>query len=320
MYILLLRYLQKRKHKRTFTFFRDTKVQCRWIWNWMQMKMENIKKWHICLLLAAHSLLCISLVVTKKIRLLLLLTAISAISGDCWGTCRAQLRLLPDCDASSTQKQISSVVQHFRANQNLFWTGAPSKARNGMSEGGLHCKLLESGKSNIIAGIEAHRFCLLYMLYRITWWGEGKSTSIMQSPAAYTLPVKLLTSANDFLMIGPSIPQSCLTNSHPHTCARHTSHTSAPTHIRNEFYQGNCIRLNGSLQTPFPLTLLYSISNEMLSFPCMTYLSQTQYVWCLHAPNDCLCVRRRKLSYQTAASVMQCFPKSDCTLQIRITA
>lgn len=25
----------------------------------------------------------------------------------------------------------------------------------------------------------------------------------MQSPAAYTLPVKLLTSTNDFLMIGP---------------------------------------------------------------------------------------------------------------------
>lgn len=137
-----------------------------------------------------------------------------------------------------------------------------------MSEGGLHCKLLESGKSNIIAGIEAHRFCLLYMLYRITWWGEGKSTSIMQSPAAYTLPVKLLTSANDFLMIGPSIPQSCLlTNSHTHTCAHHTLHTSAPTHIHNEFYQGNCIRFNGSLQTPFPLTLLYSISNKMLLFP-----------------------------------------------------
>lgn len=213
-----------------FIFFRDTKVQCRWILNWMQMKMENIKKWHICLLLTTHSFLSIFLAVTKKIRLLLLLTIILAISGDCWGTYSAQLHLLPDCDASSTQKQISSLVQHFRANQNLFWTRAPSKARNGMSEGGVHCKLLESGKSNIIAGIEAHRFCLLYMVYRITWWGEGKSTSIMQSPAAYTLPVKLLTSANDFLMIGPSIPQSCLlTNSHAHI---HThTHTTHCTHL-----------------------------------------------------------------------------------------
>lgn len=93
-------------------------------------------------------------------------------------------------------------------------------------------------KSNIIAGSEAHTFCLFYILYRITQWGEGKSTSIMQSPAAYTLPVKLLTSTNDFLMIGPSIPQSCLltnnhTHKHTHThCTNSLPHTSIMSFIK----------------------------------------------------------------------------------------
>ena len=81
----------------------------------------------------------------------------------------------------------------------------------------------------------SHTFCAFYILYRITQWGEGKSTSIMQSPAAYTLLVKLLTSTNDFLMIGPSIPQSCLlTHTHTHT-ARYTHslpHTFIMTFIK----------------------------------------------------------------------------------------
>lgn len=136
---------RKENTKERLIFCGDSKVQYRWILNWMQMKMENIKKWHIWLLLATKSR--ISLAMKKKIRLLLLLTVISAISGDCWRTCRAQLHLLPDFDASSTQEQISSLVQHFRANQSSLWTGAPSKARNGMSEGGLHCKLLDLQKA-----------------------------------------------------------------------------------------------------------------------------------------------------------------------------
>lgn len=60
----------------------------------------------------------------------------------------------------------------------------------------------------------------------------------MQSPAAYTLPVKLLTSTNDFLMIGPSIPQSCLltnnhTHKHTHThCTNTLPHTSIMSFIK----------------------------------------------------------------------------------------
>lgn len=119
-------------------------------------------------------------------------------------------------------------------------------------------------------------FCLFYILCRITRWGEGKSTSIMQSPAAYTLPVKLLTSTNDFLMIGPSIPQSCLltnTLTHTHT---HIYHAFAPTHNHNEFYQGKYMWFNGSLQMPFPLTLLYLSSNKMLLFPrCHLFFWET---------------------------------------------
>lgn len=37
----------KENTKEKFIFLRHTKVQHRWIQNWMQMKMENIKKWHI---------------------------------------------------------------------------------------------------------------------------------------------------------------------------------------------------------------------------------------------------------------------------------
>lgn len=145
IYILLLQNSQKRKHKGEHPFFRILKccadefwIGCKWKWK----ILGNDTFW---LLLATNS--SIFLAVTKKIRLLLLLTVLSAIPGDCWGTYRAQLHLLPDFDASSTQEQISSLVQHFRANQNLFWTGAPSKAQNGLSEGGLHCKLLDLGKA-----------------------------------------------------------------------------------------------------------------------------------------------------------------------------
>lgn len=46
-----------------------------------------------------------------------------------------------------------------------------------------------------------------------------------------------------------------------------TLHTFAPTHIHNEFYQGKYMWFNGSLQMPFPLTLLYLSSNKMLLFP-----------------------------------------------------
>ncbi len=106
----------------------------------------------------------------------------------------------------------------------------------------------------------------------------------MQSPAAYTLPVKLLTSTNDFLMIGPSIPQSCLlTNTHTRT---HTPHTCAPTHIHNEFYQGKYMWFNGSLQMPFPLTLLYLSSNKMPLFPSCHLFFWRRHVRCMNTPND----------------------------------
>lgn len=113
-------------------------IGCKWKWK----VLRNDTFW---LLLATTS--SIFLAVKKKIRLLQLLMVISAISGDCWGAYRAQLRLVPDFDASSTQEQISSLVQHFRTHQNMFWIGAPSKARNGMSEGGLQRKLLDLGKA-----------------------------------------------------------------------------------------------------------------------------------------------------------------------------
>lgn len=115
-----------------------------------------------------------------------------------------------------------------------------------------------SGKSNIIAGNEIHKFCSLYILYRITQWGETKSTSKMQSPAAYTFPVKLLTSTNDFLMIGPSIPQSCLlasgcTRTHmPQRCARSLPHM----YIMN-FYPGKDIWFNGYQPWLYPHMLLH---------------------------------------------------------------
>lgn len=252
MYFLLLQNSDKRKHKREVHFFRHTKVQRRWIQNWMQMKMENIKKWHI--LAAISNKFLHFLAVPKKIRLLLLLTVILRMSGDCWRTYREQWHLLPDFDAASTEEQISSLVRHFRANQNLFWTRTPLNAENGMSEGGPDCKLFNLKKSSIIAGNETHKFCLLYILYRITRWGGGKSTSIMQSPAAYTLPVKLLTSTNDFLMIGPlshkAVYSQTVTLTHIH-CALHTFAPSRThTHTHNEFYQGKYIWFNGSLPMP----------------------------------------------------------------------
>lgn len=284
MYFLLLQNSDKRKHKREVHFFRHTKVQRRWIQNWMQMKMENIKKWHI--LAAISNKFLHFLAVPKKIRLLLLLTVILRMSGDCWRTYREQWHLLPDFDAASTEEQISSLVRHFRANQNLFWTRTPLNAENGMSEGGPDCKLFNLKKSSIIAGNETHKFCLIYILYRITRWGGGKSTSIMQSPAAYTLPVKLLTSTNDFLMIGPlshkAVYSQTVTLTHIH-CALHTFAPSRThTHTHNEFYQGKYryIWFNGSLPMPYPLTLLYccKFQQDACYFPHVTYFSEAQRV------------------------------------------
>lgn len=83
----------------------------------------------------------------KELWLALLSTVIFAISGDYWGTYGAQLHLPPDFDVPSTREQISSLVQHFRTNQDFFSNGAPSEAQNDASEGGLHCKLLDLRKA-----------------------------------------------------------------------------------------------------------------------------------------------------------------------------
>lgn len=285
MYFLLLQNSDKRKHKREVHFFRHTKVQRRWIHNWMQMKMENIKKWHI--LAAISNKFLHFLAVPKKIRLLLLLTVILRMSGDCWRTYREQWHLLPDFDAASTEEQISSLVRHFRANQNLFWTRTPLNAENGMSEGGPDCKLFNLKKSSIIAGNETHKFCLLYILYRITRWGGGKSTSIMQSPAAYTLPVKLLTSTNDFLMIGPlshkAVYSQTVTLTHIH-CALHTfapSRTHTHTHIMS-FIKGSTFGLMDHCQchthSHYCIVVSFSILQDACYFPHVTYFSEAQRV------------------------------------------
>lgn len=57
---------------------------------------------------------------------------------------------------------------------------------------------------------------------------------IMQSPAAYTLPVKLLTSTNDFLMTGPYVPQNCLFANN-HTQTRAARRMRSLPRIHNEF-------------------------------------------------------------------------------------
>lgn len=290
MYFLLLQNSDKRKHKREVHFFRHTKVQRRWIQNWMQMKMENIKKWHI--LAAISNKFLHFLAVPKKIRLLLLLTVILRMSGDCWRTYREQWHLLPDFDAASTEEQISSLVRHFRANQNLFWTRTPLNAENGMSEGGPDCKLFNLKKSSIIAGNETHKFCLLYILYRITRWGGGKSTSIMQSPAAYTLPVKLLTSTNDFLMIGPlshkAVYSQTVTLTHIH-CALHTfapSRTHTHTHIMS-FIKGSTFGLMDHCQchTHSHYCIVVSFS-KMLAISPMSLIFLRHSVWRMNTPND----------------------------------
>lgn len=288
MYFLLLQNSDKRKHKREVHFFRHTKVQRRWIQNWMQMKMENIKKWHI--LAAISNKFLHFLAVPKKIRLLLLLTVILRMSGDCWRTYREQWHLLPDFDAASTEEQISSLVRHFRANQNLFWTRTPLNAENGMSEGGPDCKLFNLKKSSIIAGNETHKFCLLYILYRITRWGGGKSTSIMQSPAAYTLPVKLLTSTNDFLMIGPlshkAVYSQTVTLTHIH-CALHTFAPSRThTHIMS-FIKGSTFGLMDHCQchTHSHYCIVLSFS-KMLAISPMSLIFLRHSVWRMNTPND----------------------------------
>ncbi len=112
----------------------------------------------------------------------------------------------------------------------------------------------------------------------------------MQSPAAYTLPVKLLTSTNDFLMIGPSIPQSFFTHKpsslHAHTHTWRTLLAFAPTHIHNDFYQGKYMWFNGSLQMPFPLTLLYLSFNKMRLFSPVSLIFQRNNKPCMNTPND----------------------------------
>lgn len=122
------------------------------------------------------------------------------------------------------------------------------------------------------------------MLYRITQWGEGESTSIMQSPAAYTLPVKLLTSTNDFLMIGPTIPRSCLltnnhTNKHTHTC--YTLHTFCPTHNHRSFTKGNTCGLMDHCDCHSLSGYFIKTSNKMLPFPRdLYYLGRGKKIAC----------------------------------------
>lgn len=121
-------------------------------------------------------------------------------------------------------------------------------------------------------------FCLFYILYRITRWGEGKSTSIIQSPAAYTLPVKLLTSTNDFLMIGPSIPQSCLlTNTHTHTHAlsAHCTHSLPHTSIMS-FIKGSTCGLMDHCKCHSHSHYCIRVPTRCFFFPCVTYFSEKQ--------------------------------------------
>lgn len=144
-----------------------------------------------------------------------------------------------------------------------------------------------SGKSNIIAGNEIHKFCSLYILCRITQWGERKSTSIMQSSAAYTFPVKLLTSTNDFLMIGPSFPQSCLlasgcTRTHmPQRCTRSLPHM----YIMN-FYPGKDIWFNGYQPQLYPHMLLHRCTVPTgCVFPPAS--SRRLFLWDKHVMHEC---------------------------------
>lgn len=71
-----------KENKWKVNILRITKVQCRLILNWMQMKMENIKKWHI-LTAISHGFPFSFLMLKKELQLLPLLTIISAISGNC---------------------------------------------------------------------------------------------------------------------------------------------------------------------------------------------------------------------------------------------
>lgn len=74
---------------------------------------------------------------------------------------------------------------------------------------------------------------------------------MMESPAAYTLPVKLLTSTNYFLMIGPMSHKTVIPHKQSYSDTLCTLHAFTPTHIHNEFYQGKCLLCHGSLQMSF---------------------------------------------------------------------
>lgn len=127
---------QKRKHKREIIFFFGIlKCSADEFWIGCKWKWKMLRNYFFFLLLLAN-LFSTFFAVAKKTRLFAIINSnFSLFLGLL--ACRAQLRFLPDCDASSTQEQISSLVQHFRANQKLFGTAARSKYQNGMSEGGL---------------------------------------------------------------------------------------------------------------------------------------------------------------------------------------
>lgn len=143
----------------------------------------------------------------------------------------ARLHLPPDSEAFSTPgaNQFTGSALHHKSGLFLKWR-FPSEAGNDVSEGGRALnywvrfkKAPKKAKKTMNwgggGGGGVHNcsqrsphalpcFCMLSSA--AAQWGEGESSSRMQSPAAYTLPVKPLTSTNDFLMIGPTIPRSCL--------------------------------------------------------------------------------------------------------------
>lgn len=289
MYFLLLQNSDKRKHKREVHFFRHTKVQRRWIQNWMQMKMENIKKWHI--LAAISNKFLHFLAVPKKIRLLLLLTVILRMSGDCWRTYREQWHLLPDFDAASTEEQISSLFRHFRANQNLFWTRTPLNAENGMSEGGPDCKLFNlKKKQHNCRQWNPQVLPALHPLQNYTVGWRKVNQHNAESCCLY-FACQTANKHKWFFNDRPSIPQSCLlTNSHTYThtlCIAHfRSLTHTHTHIMS-FIKGSTFGLMDHCQchTHSHYCIVVSFS-KMLAISPMSLIFLRHSVWRMNTPND----------------------------------
>jgi len=101
---------------------------------------------------------------------------------------------------------------------------------------------------------------LFYILCRIT------RQPAKCRPAADTLPVKLLTSTNDVLMIGPSIPQSCQPiNTHRRTRTPHNASVMT-------FIEGSACGFNGLLQMPFSISLSLSLFTLAIVFSDETLL------------------------------------------------